>query len=267
MKLFFLLTTFFLCFVFSFCKSSKPYFPEKHPDLSKSEYETFINKLREKYNSVDDFEIAFYLANLKASGKLIDTHLKRAIEKKPEDACVAIFRIQRYANNRFYQTLYRHDTLTFRKAFNICLKKLGEDSFHIYMEKYHKSVQENQKLKSQIDSNKMDINLMETLEEIYTDDQKYRKKIDILNKSEEENSRYFVLQEVLDSTNLLKVDSIINTIGCTKPEVVGYDLAMTIFFVLHHQTDINVRERYRYFIEDCYQGGTLHLYDKGTSDL
>lgn len=264
MKFYILLIITFIFSLLSCCKSSKPYFPKKHPDLSKSEYEKFVNKLAMKYQNNDNYEIAFYLACLKAPNNLIDKHLKKAIENNPDDACVSIFTLKFFANIRFYEPLYMQDTLTYQKAFNSCLNILGENSYELFLEEQNKRVEE---LLPKIDSTIMDTILMKTFQKIYDDDQSYRTQIDILYNTEEENNQYLALQVEVDSINLIKVDSIINAVGCTKPEVIGYDPWMAIFLVLHHQVDINIRKKYRYFIEECYTINNLSMFDGRTSEL
>jgi len=254
-------------YLFAACSKQGTYYPEKHAELTNYEYEKYSEKLKTKYSNEDYFGIAFQLASLKAPGNMVDKYLEKAIKQNANDACESIYQVQKLANFRFYQTLYRHDTLIFQKAFKSCLNELGENSFDLYMENYNKSVEEHQKTRPQIDSTIMDVDLIQTLQKILDDDQKYRIKIDELRNTEEENNRYYSLQEETDSINLIKVASIIKTKGCTKPEVVGYEASRAIFLVLHHQPDLNIRNKYRSFIEECYPGGTLNLYDKGTSDL
>jgi len=246
--------------------SSKLYFPQKPADLAINQYETYTKKLQKKYDSEDDYGIAFYLAALEAPVEKINKHLQKGIKINPEKACESIFSVQRFAGHRFYQVIYRYDTLTFKKAFNSCLSALGEDAFDLYMEKEDERSAAYQKKLPQIDSTKMDTSLMKVLQNIYEDDQKYRKKVDILYNTEEENNRYYALMDSIDAINLIKVDSLINTIGCVKPAVVGYDASTAMFLVLHHQSDLKVRKKYRNFIEDCYFG-RWEMYDIRTADI
>jgi len=257
---------FMLCLFTSYVMFGQ-FYPEKPEDLSNHDYEKYTKKLKSDYASEDHYGTAFYLAALKAPKHKVEVFLNKAVEENPEEVCEKIFTTQMLADLGFYKVIYRYDTLLFQKAFNQCLGVLGENAFELYMEEEDKKAEAHQKTLPQIDSAKMDIALIKTLEQIYVNDQKYRKKIDILKNTEEENDRFWKKMEELDAINLVKVDSILKNVGCPTPATVGYELFRSIFLVLHHQADITIRKKYRNVIEEHFPGGTLDLYDRRTSDL
>jgi hypothetical protein len=58
----------------------------------------------------------------------------------------------------------------------------------------------------------------------------------------------------------MKVDAILNEYGYPKKEMVGYDLASTVWLVLHHQSDIMVRDKYQRIIEANGSEGQIKTY-------
>jgi len=251
---------------FSACKLQKSYVPLKHESLTSENYEKYIDRMRKAYDNKNYYNVALQLANLKAPKEVVLKYLKKSITEN-QTACESIYNVQRFANEGFYQNIYKHDTVAFKTAFQICLSKLGENSFDFYMEKQERKTEEYQNTLPKIDSTLIDKQLIIALEEIKKDDQKYRKKINDFN-TKEENNHYWRLQDELDSINLIKVDSILKIKGYPKPKVVGYDLSQTVFVVLHHQTNIEIRKKYRPLIEQISKGSDLiDVYDERTNRL
>lgn len=188
--------------------------------------------------------------------------MKEAIQKD-SSSCLKIYEVRRLADMGFYQTIYRNDITTFNTAFNICLK-IDEESYDVFMEKNNKREKEHLASLPQIDSAHIDEELIISLKEIKENDQEYRKKLGQLNVTESEKLKYKSKQNEIDSINLIKVDSILNHKGYPQSETVGYPLSQVAFLILHHQSDINIRMKYRPIIEKNCPPNKLRLYDQYT---
>lgn len=254
-----------LFLVFSACKESKPFYPAKHESLTNKQYEKYTKRLKTAYNDENCLGVASQLANLRASKKLVYKFLRKAIENNP-NACESIFRVQYYADEGFFKNIYKLDTIEFERSFKMCLKKYGEKSYELHVQNYEKEGQTRLKNLPQIDSTLLDKALMKSLEEIAKNDQRYRIKINEFNTTEEDN-KYWKLQNKLDSLNLIKVDSILNAKGYPTSASVGNELSDVVFIVLHHQSNAEIRKKYRPIIEPYLSGELLFIYDDRTKNI
>lgn len=100
--------------------------------------------------------------------------------------------------------------------------------------------------------------LVASLDKIYTDDQKYRKEIDGIEKkygpdSKEINDQWKIINEK-DSLNLIEVKKILDTYGWAGPDVVGGRGSTTLFLVIQH-ADQATQEKYLPMMREAVKNG------------
>ena len=110
---------------------------------------------------------------------------------------------------------------------------------------------------------------MEILATIYEDDQKLRRKLgDSLNPlPEKEKSKLWEMQKQLDSINLIRIDSILNFHGYPTVQEVGHDLFKTIWLVLQHQENVEIRNKYLEYLDGKLSDGELQIFLQRTEHL
>ena len=126
-----------------------------------------------------------------------------------------------------------------------------------------------EKNKPKLDSALMNPALIATLKVMQENDQRYRKRLADarVTIAESERTKLWELQKSLDSLNLIKADSILLHHGYPDVQEVGADLENTIWFVLQHQEDIEVREKYRKLLESHLSEGQMEVYNRRTQHL
>jgi hypothetical protein len=261
------IVSFVVSIIFFFqCRTAPSYIPERHENISLTDYNKYKDKLLQAYQKKDDYSVAVQLANLKASNNLVFKQLNQAVNKDVA-CCNAIFEMQNIAEQGFFQNLYKADTVQFKQVIGLCLQKLGKNAYDDYLKQYQKEVEIYQKSKPQIDSSSMKRDLILILQKINDDDQKYRRELSDFRITEAEKNSFSKLQNKLDSSNLIRVDSILTNHGYPRPQEVGFDLSMTIFLVLHHQSNIAVREKYLPIIRDKLSENQIELFVNRTQTI
>lgn len=258
----------FLLFIINFfqCRISSIYIPERQKSVSLTEYSKYRGKLLQAYNAKDEYTIAVQLANLKASNKLVFEHLKQAVNKD-RACCNDIFEIQNIADQGFFQNIYKADTIRFKQVFGLCLQKIGKNAYLEYIKQDQEKIEIFNKSKPRIDSSLIKPELILILQKIQQDDQKYRRSLSDFRIKEPERKKLWTLQNNLDSLNLIRVDSILNTYGYPRPQEVGFDLSLTTFLVLHHQGNIEVRKKYLALIKDKLSEDQIKLFINRTESI
>ncbi len=102
----------------------------------------------------------------------------------------------------------------------------------------------------------LDSSLIKELQQIRADDQKYRKQMYRQNITPEEKEALWEKQNHLDSINLQKVNQILQK-GHPTTQSVGKENTNTLWLVLHHQDNLEIRNQYLPILEKAMQDGIL----------
>ncbi len=104
----------------------------------------------------------------------------------------------------------------------------------------------------------LDKPLVAKLEEIYTEDQKYRKRIDEIKEkygwNSDEMKAHWRLIHQKDSLNLIEVRKILDTKGWLGEDVIGSKGNSTLFLVIQH-SDIDVQLKYLPMMREAVKNG------------
>ncbi len=255
---------FCLCSFVLSCKNSQPYFPEQHPQVSDHIYEMCTNNLKKAYETNNNYLIAYNIACLKGDKDPVIKNLEIAF-KKDSSFCESIYHYQKIAEEGFFESFYRYDTLLFKSFLDKCDQRGGNRTFEAYMAKEQREYDAIKKMQPQLDSSLMDKSLISELTIIQEDDQKYRRLMAAMNVSEFDKKRWEVSRDSLDRVNLKKIVSILNSKGYPQPEVVGYDLSQVPYLVIHHQSSVEVRLKFRPLLAGNISEGLMMMYDRYTN--
>ena len=251
------------CFVLS-CKNSQPYFPDQHPQVSDHIYEMCTNNLKKAYETKNNYLIAYNIACLKGDKDPVIKNLEMAF-KKDSSFCEYIYHYQKIAEEGFFESFYRYDTLLFKSFFDKCDQRGVNKTFAAYMEKEQRDYDAMKQMQPQIDSALMDKKLIAELTLIEEDDQRFRKLLGAMNVSEENRKIWKNSMDSSDAVNLGKIEAILNTKGYPQPEVVGYDLSQVPYLVIHHQSSVEVRLKFRPLLAGNISEGLMMMYDRYTN--
>jgi len=247
-----------LLFFLVACDESKDYYPEKSADLSETKYKRFKLKLDTAYSNNDYFEVGIQLANLKASSQKVYQSLNKGIELN-SSKCVRIYDWYSIYDN-FKNNLVRLDTNAFKKSYQLCLELRGPKSYLDYEENKIKDHQEKLAKREILDSTLFDLTLIKELEKIYYDDQNLRSKYDFDDLPESKSKELWRQVKILDSINLIKIEKLLSEKGYPTKEKVGYDKLIVPWLVLHHQSDLSVRNKYQKLVEENCGKGLIKTY-------
>lgn len=256
----------FLIYFFASChEQGQQFIPERHPAIGVSEYETFRLKLLDAYAAEDYYLVAFNLANLRSDTGLIYENLTKAVQLDTTvTACNKIFEVNYLAEQRFYRHIYRMDTLKFKQVLALCLTKKGSDAYAAYRQKEIEETKLYLASREPLDSTQFDWGLIEILKEIDEDDQRLRRKMRSLDISDIEKEELFKRQVLIDSVNLLRVDSVLVNIGYPTREKVGHDYSLVVVMVVHHQSDPAIRTKYLNRIRDYISLEQVEMIERRT---
>ncbi len=248
------------------CKDESHFLPEQSQEVSDEVYEMCIRNLKNAYATQDYYKIAFNIASLKGPRKIVEDNLNKAF-LEDSTFCSLIYDIQNLADEGFFQSVYRYDTILFKQFLNKCNQRIGQETLADFKENYLSKSLELAEQQPQIDSALIDKDIIKKLEKIKEDDQVFRRKLSSLNVSDDNRKRWQRSQDSLDKLNLEKVLEIIKLKGYPKPESVGYEPSRVPFIVLHHQSSIEIRKKYRSLLNENCSEGEMVLYDKYTNML
>jgi hypothetical protein len=144
---------------------------------------------------------------------------------------------------------------------------LGKQAFIDFQNEKEQKHQKDIDNRIKLDSTKFNPDLMGQLEQIEKDDQELRIKMNAKNITKEEEADLWTKQKTMDSINLNKVEMILGKYGYPNKERVGYDMANTVWLVLHHQSDIRVRDKYQKVIEASCGEGQIKAYHWRSEDM
>lgn len=260
---------FVLTFLFAFiflhiqCKpTAEIQIPAKTSRLNDAAYNMYKEKLQKAIIDKDNFEIGMQLCNLGADKKLVYHHIRKGLSENKANCDRALHLHTIYVEDNMAMWIVELDTVEWVKACNICLndKKAVEKFRNQREQDYLKAQKDRDVLNATIDVTKLDSALMRTLQVINDDDVRYRGST---------YSKDWRLQNVLDSINLKKVEAIMLQRPYPSYKEVGIDLHLTIWLVLHHQTDKAIREKHLPYLEaavksDVLQKWTLETFNRRT---
>ena len=249
------------------CQNSENYIPPQDQELPTGLYNKYKTLLDTAYSKNDHFEVAIQLANLNAPKDKIFSNLDMGIRGDTQN-CYRVYEWHTlFKENNFLVNLVKADTLRFENEYQVCIDLLGKQKFIDYQQALEDKHNQEVANRVKLDTTKFDLDLMNQLEQIEKDDQDTREKMSAKNISEEDVMKLWKIQDRLDSINLIRVDHILNAYGYPRPEKVGYDLANTVWLVLHHQPDISVRDKYQEIIEDNAGEGQIKAYNWRSADI
>ncbi|MBC6993763.1 hypothetical protein QWY85_15865 [Neolewinella lacunae] len=249
------------------CNNNKLYVPAQHEALSNQNYEIFKTNLVKAYESRDHFEISFQLANLKAPKEIIYDHLRQYISEDIK-RCENIYEISYLAEQGFIRHLYAMDTIAYQEIFALCELKDSTSSYAIYKAREEERTRKFLANRPVLDSLKFDLALIEKLKALDENDQKYRRQIGrSYYMPQATKDSLWKLQEELDAINLLAMDSIFTAVGYPVPSKVGYEYSSTFVYILHHQTDGAIREKFTNKFRSHLSLEEMELLEERTASL
>ena len=256
---------FFFILITIACNNQQDYYPEKNSEMSNSTFANYRTKLDTAYLDNNNFEVGVQLANLKAPASKVFEFIKMGINDDPEN-CQRVYDWFEVMAN-FKNNIVKSDTSIFLLSVDLCLKLLGNDSYDIYINKKKLDHQKRLNKRIKLDSLKFDQKLISNLKQIRLDDQRLRVKYDLDNLSENESEKIWKAIKKLDSINLSKIEFIFKEYGYPKADQVGYELISVPWLVLHHQSDIDVRDKYQKIIEENVGDGLLKTYNWRSNNI
>ncbi len=247
------------------CRNEKPYYPEKHGEVTMASFKRYKGRLDTAYMNNDLFTAGIQLANLKAPSDEVFKLIRKGIKSNSEN-CKSIYDWQSIYND-FKNNLVKNDTTQFKMAFELCLELLGDNSYPDYLEEKHNAYLERMASRQELDSTKFDLELIAELETIRFDDQELRTKTDFDNLSDDESKVVWQKIGAVDSINLMKIEAIFKKYGYPQKELVGYELTGVPWLVLHHQSDLKIRDKYQKLIEENVSAGMLKTYNWRSNNI
>jgi hypothetical protein len=249
------------------CHAIENYYPPKSSEMSEGIYNKYKVKLDTAYFKNDHFEVSIQLANLGAPSKVIFKNLQDGIKENPQN-CFKVYEwFKLFKEYNFQVNLVRTDTIQFSEAYELCIDMVGKQAFIDFQDKKEQKHKEETENRVKLDSSKLDLNLINQLVQIEKDDQELRVVMNAKSITKQEVANLWIKQNIIDSINLIKVEAILVKYGYPNIERVGYDLANTVWLVLHHQSDLKVRDKYQKLIEENASEGQIASYNWRSEDI
>lgn len=232
------------------------YYPPRDAEMTEALYNKYKALLDSAYAQDNWFTAGFQLANLKAPPEKVFEYVNKGIRRN-SGHCIDVFDYYNlYRNDNFRMNLVKSDTNRFEAAFQLCQDILGENAYSDFLAQKEADYQEYLARRTKLDSTKFDYTLIKKLDQILEDDQKIRMEVMDRGISEGRKTELWEQQMRLDSVNLGRVDQILEN-GYPTKELVGYDHVKTVWLVLQHQGDPEIRRRYLPFLEKAVDDGIL----------
>lgn len=243
---------------FSSCKPKQEerYYPIKDTKMSEGIYQKYKLRLDTANMKDDPFDIGVQLSNLNAPSDKVFEQIELDIKKNQQNCFEVYDQHKLFSEHNFKTNLVKSDTLKFVQAYELCVEMLGEQTFIDYQ--IEKEIKHQKKIAQRevLDTTAFNFELINELRKIERDDQFYRKKLNKKGITEAEKKELWKKQHEIDSINLLKVDRILAQGYPSKYEV-GYDNLSSIWLVLQHQADLNVRLKYLPILKQAVNEGKL----------
>lgn len=233
-------------FIFFNCNvPEKNYYPVKLDSVSDTLYAQNKHLIDYSYKNRDLFMVGMASAMLGENPEKVFKILNEAIIEDPVRCCGLI-----HLQNHTYQhqdrskTISAIDTLDSLKANELweTCKVLMDSTDYMYRNNELSERYNRKNIK--FEKSTVDKALVKQLELIYLKDRAYRGLIGDSNKVDKKRKR---LQKKLDKENLLDLEKILEVEFPSKKEI--GDLCRIPYLVLHHCSDIKIKEKYLPFLE------------------
>lgn len=253
-----LIVLIFLLSIYISCqtKQVEKFYPIKDEMMAEGIYQKYRLKLDTAYMMKDHFEAGVQLSNLKAPSDKIFDQLRIGIREDSINCYEVYEQYKLFVENNFQTNLVKSDTIEFVKLYHLCVETLGEQAFLDFQADKELQYQKRLAQREKLDSTKFNIKLLNELRQIHKNDQLHRIEISKKGVTESEKRELWKKQHYLDSINLVKVDSIL-THGYPSKYEVGYDNLSTIWLVLQHQSDYDLRQKYLPILRLAVEEGKL----------
>jgi hypothetical protein len=231
------------------------HYPKRPDHITQGSFDHYKNMLDDAYEKNNLYGVGLALANMGESKELVYKILNQAVEEKPQN-CYTVHSFNNLLIQRnFKTTLTKLSLEDWQKLCAKCLILMNSTEFNRIDEE---KKQVNQKLTKSfytLDSSKLNFELMKQLADIMKKDQMYRNQLAWAT-PEQSKGLWKQINET-DAQNLKDIEAIIDKYGFPVKSLVG-DKCEVAIFVLHHQPDIKVHEKYLPIIEDLVEKGELY---------
>jgi hypothetical protein len=231
------------------------YYPKKPDHITQGSFDYYKNMLDDAYEKNNLYGVGVALANMGESKELVYKILNQAVEEKPQN-CYMVHSFNNLLLKRdFKTTLTKLSIEDWQKLCTKCLISMDSTEYNRI---YEEQVQVNKKLTKgfyTLDSSKLNVELMAQLADIMKKDQVYRNQLAWA--TPEQSKELWKQINETDAQNLKDIEAIIDKYGFPVKSLVG-DKCEVAIFVLHHQPDIKVHEKYLPIIEELVKKGELH---------
>ena len=249
---------FFLSLLLLFACNSQIKLPPQSAEMSARKYNQYCTMYNEAKAKNDYFYQAIALCNLKREPKQVYRLLHKAIQKH-DTLCYQIHDYQQlHKKGTLTVSFIRMDSVRWERVYKEAEKKVSLEQFYIKQQEKTLAYQKKEAiLKSKLDTTQIDKKMVARLKEIMKKDQAIRG-LPFMNGYLNGKNKRWAEQKLLDSLNLVKVDSIFKA-GNAYPSIekVGYDKITVPWYVLHHQTSPIVRKKYLTYLEEAVKKGYL----------
>lgn len=235
----------------SYCSSNDPYIPER-VNLSEYRYNLYLDRLATARANNNSYKEGVELANLYAPSDLVREAIIRGI-KEDSTVCHTILELDSLLNNFQFETnLYNNNPNYWEEYFSICNEIVSLKDRMLLKRKNAAIMKEiEDRKKASLDSSRIDIDLIEVLEDIYEKDQEYRR-IGLAG-----NPLLGTKQRERDSVNFLRLDSIFRADGFPELSTIGEEGMTTIWLVAHHQTNQDFRMKFDVILAEQHAKGNI----------
>ena len=136
-----------------------------------------------------------------------------------------------------------------------------------YKQKEIEETEQYRKKREVLDSTLFNWELIEKIQKIEEDDQKYRKAARALDITASEVDSLWEIQLLFDSLNLLRVDTILSNYDFPNKYKVGHDYADIVPLIIHHQSDPIIRKNYLKKIRQFISLEKVEMIERRTNSI
>lgn len=231
--------------------------PDRHPEMSQGRHDKYLDLLKNAYKEEDYFSAAIQLANLKANKSDTYNLLKYAVNQDPYK-CEKVYEWYWYYDRYdFGVNILKHDTIKFKEVIRLCENLKATGTYQQYAERKDIEEKEIEKNRVKEDTTHFNMELVAELKKIYDADQGIRHKYSDKIKDPALKEKLRTEMQIIDSLNLIKIDSIFDLYGYPSKELVGRDGNFTPALVIHHSNSLEARYKYLPFLEQAVKDSLL----------
>jgi hypothetical protein len=231
------------------------YYPNKPEHITQGSFDYYKNMLDTAYEKNNLYGVGVALANMGETKELVYKILNQAVEEKPQN-CYTVHTFNNLLiQHNFKTTMTKLSLEDWQKLCVKCLILMDSAEFNRIHEEKTQVHQKQKESFFKVDSSKLNTELMAQLGEIMKKDQMYRNQLS-WSTPEQTKELWQQINEA-DAQNLKEIETIIEKYGFPGKSLVGGECDVAIY-VLHHQPDMKVHEKYLATIEDLVKKGELH---------